>query len=45
MEGLKWGENLERDCRELRKLESWGIYKEGHHDLNCPLDHPNEGEK
>lgn len=36
--GLKWGEDLERDCQELRKLESWGIYPHGHHDLMCPLE-------
>lgn len=37
-EGLKWGEDLERDCRELRRLESYGLYPPGHHDQNCPLE-------
>lgn len=38
LEGIKWGEDLERDCQELRKLESWGLYAHGHHDRNCPLE-------
>ena len=38
-EGIRWGEDAARDCQELRKLESWGLYKEGHHDQNCPLEH------
>ena len=37
--GLRWGDDLERDCAELRRLESWGLYPHGHHDKNCPLDH------
>lgn len=36
--GLKWGEILERDCAELRRLESYGLYATGHHDSNCPLE-------
>lgn len=37
-EGIKWGEDLVRDCQELRRLESYGLYPQGHHDRNCPLD-------
>lgn len=37
MSGIPWGVDLERDCRELRRLESWGLYPRGHHDLNCSL--------
>lgn len=39
-DGIKWrewGEDLERDCREMRKLESWGIYPHGWHDERCGL--------
>lgn len=36
-EGIKWGEDLERDCEEMRRLESWGLYPYGHHDFNCGL--------
>lgn len=38
-DGIKWGEDLERDCAELRKLESWGLYRTGYHAENCPLEH------
>lgn len=37
MEVFKWGDDLVRDCRQLRKLESWGLYPAGWHDRRCPL--------
>lgn len=37
MDTIKWGEDLVRDCAELRRLEAWGLYKKGHHDENCPI--------
>lgn len=37
--GIKWGEDHVRDCEELRRLESWGIYPHGHHATHCPLEH------
>lgn len=37
-EGIKWGEDLERDCQELKRLEGYGLYPPGHHDLHCPLE-------
>ena len=43
IEGIKWGEDLRRDCRELRRLEAWGIYRHGWHDEHCALqDHDSE---
>lgn len=36
-EGIKWGEDPQRDCAELKKLEDWGIYPTGHHDMMCPV--------
>jgi hypothetical protein len=36
-EGIKWGEDLERDCAELRRLESWGLYPHGYHLEHCPI--------
>lgn len=38
-DGIKWGEDLERDCAELKKLESWGIYPNGWHDAHCGVAH------
>lgn len=35
IEGLKWGEDLKRDCIELRRLENYGLYPDGYHDDNC----------
>lgn len=43
MNGIKWGEDLERDCQELRKLESWGTYPHGYHEQNCTLHIPAVG--
>jgi len=37
--GIPWGEDLERDCLEMRKLESWGLFARGHHDATCTLHH------
>lgn len=37
--GIKWGENPKRDCEELRRLEAWGLYADGHHERNCPVEH------
>jgi hypothetical protein len=37
-DGIKWGEDLERDCYKLRRLEFFGLYASGHHDQNCPLE-------
>lgn len=37
-DGIKWGEDLERDCAELRRLEHYGLYAAGHHDAHCPLE-------
>lgn len=36
--GITWGEDLERDCAEMRRLESYGLYASGYHDQNCPLE-------
>jgi hypothetical protein len=42
---LKWGEDPKRDCFEIRKLESWGIYPPGYHDSHCSLCFENEEKK
>lgn len=36
-DGIKWGEDPERDCAELKRLEGFGLYPEGHHDQNCSV--------
>ena len=36
-EGIKWGEDPERDCAELKRLEGFGLYPAGHHDMMCPV--------
>jgi hypothetical protein len=36
-EGIKWGEDPERDCAELKRLEGFGLYPSGHHDQMCPI--------
>lgn len=37
-EGIKWGEDIQRDCVELKRLEEIGIYPAGHHDQMCPVE-------
>ena len=36
-EGIKWGEDPDRDCAELKRLEGYGLYPTGHHDMVCPV--------
>lgn len=36
-QGIKWGEDPDRDCAELKRLESYGLYPTGHHDQVCPV--------
>lgn len=35
--GIPWGEDLSRDCEEMRRLEQWGIFPEGYHSQNCSI--------
>ena len=36
---MRWGDDLARDCAELRRLERWGIYPPGSHDRRCGVAH------
>ena len=36
-DGIKWGEDPQRDCRELKRLEGFGLYPQGHHDMMCSV--------
>jgi hypothetical protein len=37
IEGFKWGDDPQRDCQELKRLEGLGLYPSGHHDQMCPV--------